>query len=440
MRTTLAPFVAHRLRGSLRERVEGAWLALGGPACALQDSDLEDAETFFDQLDTLERAGEIPDPAILEEHLEELYAAPDTGEEARVQVMTIHKAKGLEFGTVILPGLDRVPRVSDRPLFAWKARADGSLMMAPVRAAGETEEPAYDYLLGLDEAAAGHELERLLYVAATRAGTRLHLLGFARVEEKAGRIQLCTPSSRSLLGKAWEVARAHFEAVLPQAQAAPASGAEPAKMNDELRVISAAVLDVRIPAPSIAPAPAPSEAPPSIEFSWAGETARHVGTVTHRWLQRIAADGMERWNAARVAALSPAIARDLGRRGIPAVERDGACARVLRALEGTIADERGRWLLQSRASARSEYRLRLAGPEGVRLVVIDRTFVDAQGKRWIVDYKTSLHEGGEPEAFLDREMERYREQLAGYAAAFPGEDVALGLYFPLMKGWRVLAP
>jgi len=30
----------------------------------------------------------------------------------------------------------------------------------------------------------------------------------------------------------------------------------------------------------------------AIEFSWAGETARHIGTVVHRWLQRIANDGL----------------------------------------------------------------------------------------------------------------------------------------------------
>ena len=49
--------------------------------------------------------------------LAENFAAPDVGEEARVQVMTIHRAKGLEFDTVIVPGLERVPRVADRPPF-----------------------------------------------------------------------------------------------------------------------------------------------------------------------------------------------------------------------------------------------------------------------------------------------------------------------------------
>ncbi len=438
LRERLAPFVANRARGSVRERVEGTWLALGGPACADGESDLEDAETFFEQLDELERGGDIPDPARLERHLDELHAAPDSGEEARLQLMTIHKAKGLEFGTVILPGLDRLPRHSDRPLFAWKARADGTLMMAPTRAAGESEEAAYDYLRALDDAASQHEASRLLYVAATRAQQRLHLLGFARLEEKSGKLPIRAPSSRSLLGKAWSVARERFEQALPVAE--PAAGRTAgAAAGQGLRALAPEVLDVTVPAPAACVTAPPSETAPPVEFSWVGETARHVGVITHRWLQRIAIDGLGRWNGERVAGLADAIRRDLARRGVPDSERPAAIARVLEALEGAITDERGRWVLESRESARSEYRLRVASAEGVRLVVIDRTFVDREGRRWIVDYKSGFHEGGDRERFLEREIERYRPQLAGYAAAFPGEDVALGLYFPLMKAWRELA-
>jgi hypothetical protein len=72
-------------------------------------------------------------------------------------------------------------------------------------------------------------------------------------------------------------------------------------------------------------------------------------------------------------------------------------------------------------------------------VAIDRTFVDERGTRWIVDYKTGTHEGGDLEAFLDRERERYRPQLARYATLMRGLDsrpIRLGLYFPLLNGWR----
>jgi ATP-dependent exoDNAse (exonuclease V) beta subunit len=434
VRDVLRPFVDGRGRGSLRERVEAAWLALGGPACVERASDLEDAETFFDRLEELDEAGELADPTVLEEHLEQLFAAPDVGEDARVQVMTIHKAKGLEFDVVVLPGMHRIPRINERPLFAWRARADGRLMMAPVRAAGEVAEPAYDYVRGLDAGASDHETGRLFYVAATRARRRLHLLGFVRADEKTGELRRPTP--RSLLEKAWPAAQAAFAGAAPmaatQAEATPAETDE----RDLLRQVRIGALDVRVPA---APAPqpaAPSPEPP-LRFDWATETARHVGSIAHAWLQRIGVEGLERWDAARIAGLGSAVERALARRGVPASEIAAASQRVRRALEGALGEEKGRWILGSHPESRFEYRLRMASPEGVRLVVIDRLFTDAAGERWIVDYKTSEHEGADLDAFLASEVERYTPQLRRYAAALPGRS-ALGLYFPLMGRWRTL--
>jgi hypothetical protein len=72
-------------------------------------------------------------------------------------------------------------------------------------------------------------------------------------------------------------------------------------------------------------------------------------------------------------------------------------------------------------------------------VSLDRTFVDDQGVRWIIDYKTSAHEGTGRDAFLDSERERYRAQLDRYArlmARIDARPVRLGLYFPLLNGWR----
>jgi len=59
--------------------------------------------------------------------------------------------------------------------------------------------------------------------------------------------------------------------------------------------------------------------------------------------------------------------------------------------------------------------------------------------RWIIDYKTSAHQGGDLEAFLDNERARYREQLEHYARLMVQRDerpIRLGLYFPLLGGWR----
>ena len=74
--------------------------------------------------------------------------------------------------------------------------------------------------------------------------------------------------------------------------------------------------------------------------------------------------------------------------------------------------------------------------------LVDRTFIDEDGVRWIIDFKTSSHEGGGLEAFLEEQQRRYCDQLERYARLFApqGRPVRLGLYFPLLDGWREWAP
>ena len=441
----LAPAIANRDRGSLRERVEGVWLALGGPACVESPTALEDAEIYLDELDKLEASGAIADPAALREALERLYALPDVDAgDDDLQIMTIHKAKGLEFGTVIVPGLDKAPATTDPPLFLWKELVSsaphppvkggselqraGGLLLAPIKQTGADRDPIYSYLRSLDAESEDMESSRLLYVAATRAEHRLHLLGCVKCEEDGTPKR---PPARSLLARAWPVAEEFFRMPIPPAPAREAPAPEP------ITTLTRLAPDFQMP-----PLPAPMRwTPPpegreeeQIEFSWAGETARHAGTVVHRWLQRIADDELRGWDATRVEALKENFARELGRRGVALPELKVSTELVAVALKNALADERGRWLLGPHPDARSECRMRVRTPEGRRTLVMDRLFRDADGNRWIVDYKTSRHEGTDVDAFLDRERERYARQLASYAALF--KDSRQGLYFPLLRGWR----
>jgi hypothetical protein len=212
----------------------------------------------------------------------------------------------------------------------------------------------------------------------------------------------------------------------------------------------------RLPAGWQRPAPPPAllwdvdvltatrTAGPSVEFEWANETIRHVGTVVHRLLQHIGRDGLARWDSTPIPSLAPVIARLLAELGVPLAQIQGAGQRVEQALTRTLADMRGRWLFDARhRDVHSEYPLTgLIDGAPIR-VILDRTFVDEQGVRWILDYKTSAHTGGGLEEFLDRERERYRAQLERYAALMAGLDhrpIRLGLYFPLLGGWREWTP
>src|SRR5205814_4948603 len=84
-----------------------------------------------------------------------------------------------------------------------------------------------------------------------------------------------------------------------------------------------------------------------IEFSWAGETARHVGTLVHRWLQRMAQDELKGWDPKRIQSLRPRFARELARRGLPSPEASRSAELVATALANAAMAERGRWLLGS---------------------------------------------------------------------------------------------
>ncbi len=431
VRSVLDMALGQRLRGTLRDCVEGVWLALGGPACCEHATELEDAEIFLDELSAQDEAGDLVDYAVLAERLAELYALPDTaaGDDA-IDIMTVHKAKGLEFDTVIMPGLDRIQRSSEPPLLISKGLHDKTLLLAPIREAGAEEDAAYEYVRRLERESEDIEAGRLFYVAATRAVSHLHLLGCTKCD-KDGEIK--APGKRSLLGKAWAIAAAHASA----GSSAPATDGDAPKPP---QVLTRLASTCEFPA---LPAAAQWQAPPDdehdkevIEFSWAGETARHIGTVVHRWLQRLADDALEGWTPARIEAMRPRIALELARRGVRPAECKDASARVVQALTQTMNDERGRWLLGPRVDARSEYRIRRMVGTVLHSYVMDRVFRDEHGVLWIADYKTSSHEGGNVDAFLNQERTRYEAQLVRYAAALGERPTKLGLYFPLLAGWR----
>src|SRR5690606_11967242 len=154
--------------------LQTCWERLGGPDVHASDADRADVESLWQLIETLAPYGSL-DMALLDERLEQLYAAPQ-GDDQAVQVMTMHKAKGLEFDTVILMGLHRRPRSDTEPLIRIE-QSEGRLLMGPIRRrAAETADPISDYLAQREKQRASLEADRLLYVAATRARQHLHVV------------------------------------------------------------------------------------------------------------------------------------------------------------------------------------------------------------------------------------------------------------------------
>ncbi|MGD9842227.1 MAG: PD-(D/E)XK nuclease family protein, partial [Steroidobacteraceae bacterium] len=181
------------------------------------------------------------------------------------------------------------------------------------------------------------------------------------------------------------------------------------------------------------------------EFDWVGETSRHIGSVVHaelEWLVKLSVVQMQQWQA---SDRRPQWLLQLAEWGVPEALRSSACERVRQAIEQTLADPKGRWILgidTTHREAAAEIALTGVLNDTVINCIIDRSFIDEHGIRWIVDFKTSSHEGGGREAFLQNEVERYRGQMDRYARLMhawkPVEPVKTALYFPLLGEWREL--
>jgi ATP-dependent exoDNAse (exonuclease V) beta subunit len=176
-------------------------------------------------------------------------------------------------------------------------------------------------------------------------------------------------------------------------------------------------------------------------FSLRTDEGRIVGTVVHEWLERIARDGVANWPGERLRAMRSNLGPALISSGVPRGRVEACAERVVTALDNTLRSQRGRWILEAHRDAACE--LALTGViEGVAVhAVIDRTFVDKDGVRWVIDYKTSTPVGEEAvELFLAEEVARYRAQLDIYRRLLtlraPAQPVRAALYFPLLDAWR----
>ena len=179
---------------------------------------------------------------------------------------------------------------------------------------------------------------------------------------------------------------------------------------------------------------APYAEPHEPSFEWVGEGLRHAGTVVHTFLQRML----------DIDAPGPDLAvirRALIHAGASPLDLEAGAQRVRQALARIRTSRRGRWILAPHEDTHSEYAVTGVVDGEVVRGLVDRTFIDA-GVRWIIDFKTSEHEGGNLEAFLDEQQRRYRDQMERYARILTplGNPVRLGLYFPLLDEWRGWTP
>lgn len=431
VREVLEQALTHQGRMSVSRWLHGVWLMLGGAECLWDAGDVRDVQAFFERVQQLEQAGQFS-PEHLAKEVQKLYAAPNAKADDTLQFMTIHKSKGLEFDTVILPGLDRKTGGNEQPLLLWEevspegAHHDSDeidLVVAPyipkgLEGVGRTDKvpTPYDYLKMLEKERANFEDARVLYVAATRAERCLHLLGAAKLDDKG----VAKAPKGTFLEMLWPIVHAQFTvdaAIKPAAKQ---------QQNNEITLQNFVPQLVRLNKPQV-PAVLASSAPykisngESVEKVDDGDTLdADIGILTHFYLQLIAESGVDAWPAERIPSLLTAMQRWFKQKAYDANDAEQGAARVSTLLKTTLASEQGRWVLQNRSIAASELAIQSNLNQEVSKRIIDRTFVD-NSTRWIIDYKTvNLAKETSDNALLAI-ANQYREQLEAYAELFTGE-------------------
>jgi ATP-dependent exoDNAse (exonuclease V) beta subunit len=481
-------------RTSLATHVERTWRSLGGDA-GLSPESRGNVQRYLSVLREVESEGDRVDLSLLKARINKLYAEPASGsiESGRlpVDLLTIHKAKGLEWDLVLVPGLERGGGQSRGVLLNWlefDGASDGdvpaSVVLAPIGQKGTEKDRLSSWLTSIRAKREAAEHKRVFYVAATRAREELHLFGAATLNAKG---DLAQPRYDSLLRACWPAAEEHFEGALAAGsrsidqtlleslsevddeefalaaagefveadavvRAAPTIQRLPLSFDPSARFRAAKENQLPYPAASALRHTATFERP---EGSFA---VRAFGNVVHRYLQVMAArleGGTDGDDLLReLPGWEPRLMASLRGEGLPPALATREASRAGRALSLSLGDPVGRWILSPHASAASERALTMASADA-RSLRVDRTFIagDAplsagEGCIWIVDFKTSEQGSRTDAAFETTEIEKYRAQLETYAAlrrALPDGHlpIRLGLFYPLVPRlihWLSVAP
>lgn len=426
-----------KYRKPLRQWIEGVWLALGGPATLLDENDRDNINSFFTLLDKHQQGGSIRDWQVFNNAIERLFAAPRADADPKLQVMTIHKSKGLEFDTVIIPGLDRSARKDDKQLLLWQERinhqGEKQLLLGPLAATGKEDDRIYTFMRREADKQQAFESTRLLYVGCTRAIKRLHLIACINTKDD----ELSAPAKASLLHSIWPFVKESAQ-VIPCKSTndnnTTSSDRKPG-LQQLLRLAptwqAPALNDVTLlhsyrghefGATPLGSDETTAENPlniPEVETT-AARLARHTGTVIHSALQALVENKLVTQNEVIAAdgfinQQQPFWKIQLQQLGWSGDNLNRALQKIANAITTTLNSEKGRWLLNSdHEQSACELSLMQKDKQDVREHIIDRTFI-ADGIRWIVDYKSSEPEAGQSmEDFVAREMKTYQAQLLRY--------------------------
>ena len=381
------------------EVIEGCWMRLGGTD-AYPESTLSHAHRWFDLLESM--AENALDPDALLTKTADLYA--QDASHSRVQVMTIHKSKGLEFTHVVLPNLGRRPRTQETDLLLWRPTENGLLI-------GIKQDPVHQWLAFEEQNRNENEIKRLLYVACTRAEQSLWLSSASQTQT-TGLAKYLPPMDALDSSEHVEPATSP----LSKGTVAEDRQGQLIHLPQEYRWMPSTLTTetngsgIRLEEEGVAN---DAEAETFETDERSNRFNLSLGNLVHLALAYVG-DGFRLQRPFDQNLLKTAMQQWLPTLDATPDQWPNVMSAALTHVARTLDDPTGRWLLEPHRHGQFEWAVTTVINSTAKRFVIDRLFV-SDDTWWIVDFKTSSPASEiSTDQFLAEESHRYRGQLVQY--------------------------
>ena len=299
---------------------------------------------------------------------------------APIKLMTIHQAKGLEFDTVIIPGLGKKGKSDSLALMQIQEFSNKNILLAPIKSSYEdSESKTYLYLQYLQKQQTHFELMRVLYVAMSRAKDKIHLLGGVSKTGKA--------VSGSLLSFLSHYFQKSIDDIPIQDTSIPVEASLPKlQRNKSLSTVSNRGGGDITQSKNL---------PSNVDLIYQSA----LGSIVHYFLEHsLFEPSFESIDARfREFGLPPKLIHSYSK-----------TASLL--LLNTKRDKDFEWLFKYRDSTEVEAEY----SSSTKTVIIDRLFIE-DDSLWIIDFKTaSLNEGESMDSFIERQKLSHQKQIKTY--------------------------
>lgn len=423
----LSDALAAKQQTRISRVVRSTFNELGGEQILRSGSERDSVERFYEILKASEVAGSLEDFAEFESRIEKSFVSsvPAATDGNPVQIMTIHKSKGLEFDHVFLPGLARTSRADDKSILLWhqrlNAQGENKLFLATLSATGNEDNNLYNLLRFEKSEKSRLESTRLLYIGVTRAMKSAYLS--AALADKEG--EAAAPGAQTLLATIWEnLSTADVEYLPVSNMHMNFNRQDPLQTPPSLLRLPLAALPSRpVAEQQVQPENEESSTTVHAEAALENQLQIEVGNLVHEALQNYLSDAglLEDDN---IESLRNYWRRRLAVFCFSPAETGAAVKRIETSLQETLGDSALSWVFDSKQEqSAAELPLQSYANGFVHTHVIDRTFIDKRGVRWIIDYKSSEPAKDQPlDGFIAEQIALYSTQLDRYRKLFEKEN------------------